>query len=256
MPPSAPLPPFPTFVIIGAQRCATRWLKVNLNKHPDIYAPPYELDFWADRERRAAWKMSGYRRKFEGWNGEAIVGEASPSYMFYDAFPFQLSEPAKMMWKQIPDLRLIALVRDPVDRFESAVRHYVKNKMLPPDFDVVADWQNPALTHLHILKAGQYAAALEIYRHRFGDQLEIVFFDDIETDPAAVYRHVLRHIGARDDVVPGDIDRVLFGTTTSVAVAPLTVDQRNLIRSIYVPSIEDLEAMTGRDLARWKAPDT
>ncbi len=83
-----PSPPSSSSARSGARRGP--WLKVNLNKHPDIYAPPYELDFWADRERWAAWKMSGYRRKFEGWNGEAIVGEASPSYMFYDTFPFQL----------------------------------------------------------------------------------------------------------------------------------------------------------------------
>ena len=34
------LPPLPSFVIIGAPGCATRWLRFNLDRHPEIYAPP------------------------------------------------------------------------------------------------------------------------------------------------------------------------------------------------------------------------
>jgi len=256
MPAPSPLPPMPTFVIIGAQRCATRWLKVNLNKHPDIYVPPAELDFWNDPAKRARLTMNGYRRRFDGWDEEPITGEASPSYLFYDTFPFELAEPAKAMWKQVPDLRLIALVRDPVDRFESAIRHYVKNKSLPRDFDVFADWNDASLTDLRLIQQSQYGETLEPYHLRFGDQLEVVFVEDIVDDAASVYRHVLRHVGASDDVVPPDVDRVLFSTANSVAVPRLTADQRNLIRSIMIPSIEKLEKLTGRDLEHWKSPES
>lgn len=252
MPAPRPLPPFPTFVIIGAQRCATRWLKVNLNKHPDIYAPPYEIDFWNDAERRATWKMAGYRRKFDGWEGEPITGEASPSYMFYDKYAFEIGDRAKAMWRQIPDVRLVAIVRDPVERIESAIRHYVKHRRLPRDFDIATHSNDPAYADLRLIQASQYASSLQPWLQRFGDQLKIFFLEDIRDDPAGAYRDVLRHVGASDDFVPPGIDRVMFSSASTVSVRPLTPEQRWTLRGILRPSVEELEAITGRDLSAWR----
>ena len=48
-----PVPaPHPTFVIIGAKRAATRWLRFNLDRHPDICAPPLHLDYFSDPDRK------------------------------------------------------------------------------------------------------------------------------------------------------------------------------------------------------------
>ena len=62
-------PPLPTFLIIGAQKSATRWLRLNLGLHPDVFA--------ASRDRvlqqRGPVPRGGhrwYRAQFEGWAGE------------------------------------------------------------------------------------------------------------------------------------------------------------------------------------------
>ena len=41
-------PPLPSFLIIGAQRGATRWLRSNLSQHPQIFMPPFDLGFFDD----------------------------------------------------------------------------------------------------------------------------------------------------------------------------------------------------------------
>ena len=43
--------PLPTFLIIGAQKCATRWLRFNLGLHPDVYVAPTELSFFNNGHR-------------------------------------------------------------------------------------------------------------------------------------------------------------------------------------------------------------
>ena len=75
--------PLPTFLIIGAQKSATRWLRLNLGLHPDVFAASAELEFFNNGVRFRDEGTDWYRGKFSGWNGEAIVGEATPGYMFW-----------------------------------------------------------------------------------------------------------------------------------------------------------------------------
>ena len=42
------IPPFPSFFLIGAERCGVRWLRFNLDQHPDICAPPLDLHYFAN----------------------------------------------------------------------------------------------------------------------------------------------------------------------------------------------------------------
>ncbi len=63
--------PLPTFVIIGAQKSATRWLRINLGQHPQIFTARSELHFW-----NAKWKVQDHRpgelpRAVRGLEGRA-----------------------------------------------------------------------------------------------------------------------------------------------------------------------------------------
>jgi hypothetical protein len=43
--------PLPTFLIIGAQKSATRWLRLNLGLHPAVFAASREIEFFNNRDR-------------------------------------------------------------------------------------------------------------------------------------------------------------------------------------------------------------
>ena len=78
------VPPLPTFLIIGAQKSATRWLRLNLGLHPEVFTAVDGDRVLQQRRplpRRAA--PTGTARSSTGWAGEAIVGEATPGYMFW-----------------------------------------------------------------------------------------------------------------------------------------------------------------------------
>ncbi len=108
----------PDFVIIGAQKGGTSFLYHLLTRHPLVEpAARKELHFFDQPERfdnGAEW----YRRCFpqSEWKEgrRSITGEATPSYLFYPPV-------AKRMAGVVPQARLIALLRNPVDRTYS---HY------------------------------------------------------------------------------------------------------------------------------------
>ena len=54
------LPEKPTFIIIGAHRCATRWLRINLGHHPDVFTLPHEADYFSNKATMAEVGGKGY----------------------------------------------------------------------------------------------------------------------------------------------------------------------------------------------------
>jgi Sulfotransferase domain len=122
----------PDFVIIGAEKAGTTFLYWQLCQHPYVEpAAEKELHFfdspkWSNRDVR--W----YRSQFPppAWRDgqKVITGEASPYYLFHPTSPFRASE-------TMPDVKLIALLRNPVDRAYSAYNHKVAAKWEPLSFE-------------------------------------------------------------------------------------------------------------------------
>ncbi|MDQ1508714.1 MAG: hypothetical protein QOG50_558 [Actinomycetota bacterium] len=246
--------PLPTFVIIGAQKSATRWLRLNLGLHPDVFAATAELEFFNNRDRYREEGTDWYREQFAGWQGEAIVGEATPGYMFWRHRPAVVSE---RIAETLPDVRLIASLRNPIDRAQSAMVHHIEGGSLPGD-SVLVDLVRqtpPDRDRLGIIAGGWYAASLEPYRERFGDQLLIVLHDDVDDDPRGVYDTALVHIGAAPDFVPPEFERVRFShqlrPSPEPGRRPLTLDERRELWNYFAADVEKLEKMIGRDLALW-----
>src|SRR2546423_9620258 len=150
-----PALPLPTFLIIGAQKSATRWLRLNLGLHPDVFSASSELEFFNNAERVERGGDS-YRAQFEGWSGESYVGEATPGYMFWHHGPRVI---AGRIRQTVPDVRLIAILRNPVDRAQSAVVHHIKGGSLAPGSQVldVVKRTPPERDPLGIVSGGWYA---------------------------------------------------------------------------------------------------
>jgi Sulfotransferase domain len=247
--------PLPTYLIIGAQKSATRWLRLNLGLHPDVYAASTEIQFFNDRKRFGELGVSWYRAQFEGWSGERFVGEATPGYMFWRHRPPVCAERIESV---VPEVRLIALLRDPVDRAHSAVVHHIANGKLPKDVDILEHVRGipPERDPLGIISGGWYAASLEPFRQRFGDQLLVVLHDDVNRDPRRLYEKALRHIGASPSFVPPELANVRFSYRDRPGFnpetkQPLTPQQRRELYAYFADDVEKLEQMLGRDLSRW-----
>ncbi len=101
----------PTFLGIGVPRGGTTWLHALLETHPEIYMPSRRKEvrfFDAHFEQGTEW----YESFFCGPEQRGMfraVGEVSPQYIYCEDCPRRISE-------LLPDVRLILMLRHPVDR--------------------------------------------------------------------------------------------------------------------------------------------
>jgi len=241
--------PLPTFLIIGAQKSATRWLRLNLGAHPSVYAAPTELAFFNNRKRYESLGADGYAAMFDDAQGQPVVGEATPGYMMWKHHPDRV---AGRIHEVIPDVRLLALLRNPIDRAQSAMVHHMHTGKLPPDsrlIDLVTA-RRPRVDPLALIAGGWYAASLAPYFDRFGDRLLVLLHDDVVDDPGPVYANAVRHIGAEPGFVPEGLGELRHSLGSDRIGAP-TQSERRALYKYFRDDVARLADMLDRDLSAW-----
>ena len=200
--------PLPDFLIIGAQKAGTTALYAYLRGHPAITGPSWKEVSYFDRHyaRGEAWYRGNFPNVVRA-RGK-LVGEASPSYIFHPLGP----ERVKAL---VPEARLVALVRNPVDRALSHYHHEVALGREPLRFEDAIDAEEERLRGeekrlaaepgyfsqawwSHAYKArGRYAEQLERWLELFPrEQLLILPSEDLDTDPEWTHAQVLEFLGA------------------------------------------------------------
>lgn len=199
-----PLPGFlcalPDFIILGAMKCGTSSLYFYLASHPQVLTPTRkEIHFFDNNfEKGDGWYRSHFpaiaKMKFGGY----VTGEASPYYLYHPHV-------AGRIYRKIPSVKLIALLRNPVDRAISHYWHQVNKgrEDLPMEeaFEVEKERINAdkerlkkekhyyGFNHRHYsyLDRGNYVGQIERFERRFSsDQIlilksEELFFNTKET---------------------------------------------------------------------------
>jgi hypothetical protein len=129
----------PDFVIIGAQKGGTSFLYYLLTRHPLVEpAARKELHFFDQPElfdNGAEWYRRCFPRLSSKDGQRSITGEATPYYLFDPPV-------AKRMAEIVPNARLIALLRNPVDRAYSHYQMQVKRGTEPKTFEAAIEQQN------------------------------------------------------------------------------------------------------------------
>lgn len=269
----------PTFLIIGAPKGGTTSLARYLEQHPDVsIAAEKEVHFFDDNFDRG---LDWYRSRFAGAGARAI-GEASPTYLMRrDAHPRIASV--------IPNARLIAVLRNPIDR---AYSDYWFQRSLGFEnrsfADAVrAEIADPADVPFFHLGAGLYDRQIEdLGVHLPPENLLVLLFDDLTADAAGTFAAVCRFIGVDDTFRPPDLGRVFnpsmrlrseglrrFMLRTHMwrrlpRWIPDTIDRLNRRNAPYPPMDDairrelvayfaphnaDLGRRLGRDLSAWDA---
>jgi hypothetical protein len=105
----------PGFLIIGAQRSGTTSMFHYLSKHPDIFMPPCKEVHYFDLNYDKG--IDWYKNFFvSNLHEEKLVGEASPYYIFHPLV-------AQRVARYLPWVKIIVLLRNPVDRAFSHYKH-------------------------------------------------------------------------------------------------------------------------------------
>lgn len=175
--------PLPDFLIIGAQKAGTTWLRSLLRRHPNVYMPDREVHFF-NKKHNYKRGVNWYARHFEDGEPEKRIGEKTPNYLWTNV-PEEGSDVSALhrnIAETLPDVQLIAILRNPVERALSAYNHHMARGRLPPHVPMerVLFGEHQPLCRRHgILTMGEYDRQLRDYLNVFDrEQLLVLIFEE------------------------------------------------------------------------------
>jgi hypothetical protein len=270
----------PAFIIIGAQKSGTSSLHVYLSHHPNIKpATEKEIHFFDKDDafnKGLSWYHSHFPLPYE-LNRNEITFEATPSYLY------RLSV-ANRIYNYDPKIKLIALLRNPVDRAYSQwnmyrtllkerphflfrvsrnsnaeVRQWV-DKILAddsyPSFDeavleeldmVFAGDPNPEPSYI---RRGLYYEHLKRFLNLFErDQLLVLDSALLKNKPSKVLNKIIRFLGVSPYAWNSDKLSVTYNKRTYQQ--NMSESTRTTLREFYEPYNKNLYELLGIDFD-WK----
>ena len=195
----------PTFLVIGAQKCATTWLSRNIGQHPDSFVPIKDEIHFFNRQANYQKGIEWYRAQFTGYSGQKAVGEFTPNYLWTSENTQEIQENnhnrdiAKLVKKHYPDVKLIVSLRNPVKRAISSYYHQIRHKRVHPNTSIL-DTAN----HYGIISMGFYDVHLKKWFEYFDPDsfLILILEEDIIKNCDETLKKVYQFIGLDDNFKP------------------------------------------------------
>lgn len=258
---TGPLRVLPDFIIIGAQKGGTSSLFRYLTDHPAVAASVgkevHYFDWHFHRGEhwyRAHFPTATHRAIFRARTGQSLVtGEASPYYLLHPHTP-------KRVKAVVPEVKLIALLRDPVERTLSAYHHQVRRgseslplleaidrepERLAREIERLAHdetYNSFAHRHFSYLSRGIYADQLAAWFREFPrDRLLVIRSEDFFSSPALSFAQVLDFLGLPRWEPPR------FARFNAAEYADMDPATRNRLIEYFAPHNKRLYDLLGRD---------
>jgi Sulfotransferase domain len=213
------------FIVIGAQKAGTTSLFEYLRRHPELSLPSSkEMPFFShDAVRSRGWN-DYICKTFPSANPQAKWGTVTPSYMVGGVYqdvagsaaggdehtvPLRIRECA-------PDVRLIAILRDPVERARSHHRMATMEALEQRSFDeaigellqpeALVDSRRRPRESTGYIAWGEYGRILSGYLDVFQkDQLLVLFTQDLSERPELVLRRIYTFLEVDETVLPDNL---------------------------------------------------
>lgn len=206
----------PSFLVIGAQRCGTTSLHRTLKQHPAVLGASHKKGvhyFDVNYARGDDWYQGHFplrstaERVARRTGMPVVAGESSPYYMFHPLAPERIAS-------DLPGVRVIVMLRDPVERAYSAYTHERARGFETEDLERALDLEEQRLEgetariladpgyvsrpHQHnaYVARGRYVEQLERVERALGrDRMHVIDAAGFFTDPDRVYRETVEFLG-------------------------------------------------------------
>lgn len=198
--------PLPDFLIIGTQKGGTTSLYEYLKAHAVLQSniTAKEVHFFDEQyDKGEAW----YRSNFPKKKADRLYYEASPYYIIHPLAPQRIAQ-------KLPDVKLIALLRNPIDRAYSSYQHQVRAGREELSFEeaiaheaerlagekekIIADpaYNSYAYRKYSYIERGKYIDQIQNW-HRFfkKEQLLILSSEAFWSDPEGAFKEIFDFLG-------------------------------------------------------------
>ncbi len=184
----------PNFLIVGAAKAGTTALHTYLQQHPQIYmTPDKETNFFAFEGQKLNFRGIGdeainqfsitdlatYQNLFAGVTNETAIGEACPLYLYHPKAPHNIAQ-------ALPNVRLIVILRNPVDRAYANYLHLIRDDREPEkDFAQALQAEPERIGNnwewfWHYVQLGYYGQQLKQYYGLFDkSQIRVYLYEDL-----------------------------------------------------------------------------
>lgn len=240
----------PNFLIIGAQKAGTTALHYYLSQHPQVYmSPAKEPGFFAfedsppdfqgpgdaEGHRLVTTSLDEYHKLFQGVTNELAVGESSTWYLGHPQAPERIKQ-------YIPEAKLIAILRNPVDRAYSSYQHLIRDgRETVKDFGKAIDAEQQRIDanweYLWRYKyMGQYSVHLSRYLKAFSaSQLKVFIYEDLSDSPENLLKDIYQFLKLDDSYSPEVFTRLNMSGKRKIQALENFLHKENLIKNVIKP---------------------
>lgn len=190
------------FVIIGAQKCGSSYIHNVIREHPEVYSPGEEIPFLEDPDfhNNGLEKIAAC---FRGISPKLKWGVKRPNYLAKEEVP-------KRIYNHLDQPKLIAILRNPIERFISAYYHYINTGFIPPveinkGIKKISGrkWKNKYPRAIELFEFGLYHKGLKRYFELFNsNDILILLYDDLITDKLKVIKRGYRFLDIEKNFIP------------------------------------------------------
>lgn len=205
------------FLLIGAQKCATTWIYHCLNEHPELYVgggknETYYFGGEVFNQRGFEW----FESLFSDASVDQKLGSASVDYI-WDVDTIEQAH------RQYPNLKIIAALRNPVERTISAFywlmrKNIIEVKSLEDGIrKAIDDYKSGSETiYSELIRRSLYTdAILELHQRIDRDNIKLILFDDIQNTPKRAIHGIYTFLNVSPDYIPSSIKRKPKGNSYS-----------------------------------------
>ena len=240
----------PTFLIVGVQKAGTTSIYGYLKEHPQVYmSPRKETNFFAtDWEKRIEKKIEkkpwqGDKPRIDSWErycelfqdvrDEIAIGEASPNYFV------KYETSSEMIQRYVPDVKMIAILRNPVDRAYSDYLMHLRDGINAGKVRSLSEQVKFKADTSSTIKKGLYYPPVKHYFDTFGqEKLKIFLYDDLTKDSLKMMQEIYRFIGVDDTFNPNTSKRAQAAAVPKNQTFNNLLQTKNPIRTTIASTLK------------------
>ncbi len=189
----------PDYIGIGAMKAASGWIFKSIELHPEVSDNTQKEFNFFNKAYNYEKGIEYYYSIFSQHPPNKIKGEFTPSYMLSP-------QVASLIYKDLPNVKLIACLRNPADRAYSDYRYNIQEG---GRFRIYASFEDTIKKDRDFVERGFYYKQLKPYFDLFPrENILVVFFENLKKNPKAFIQEIYKFLGLKDlDFIPSLVNR-------------------------------------------------